>query len=153
MKECAVITFTFLLALEVIGLPTVPPGWNHDYDVALQRANAAKKPLAVFIGTGKDGWKAVSAEGELGPDVHRLLADEYVCLYVDAGKAAHKELAQSFEAGKSPLLVLSSRNRAYQAYRHEGAQANANLALALKRHATEEPAPVANVVYQAPCRT
>ena len=147
------ITITLLLALEVLGLPTLPPGWNHDYDLALQQASAAKKPLAVFIGTGKDGWKAVSAEGELGPELHRLLTDEYVCLYVDAGRAVHKELAQSFEAGKSPLLVLSTRNRAYQAYRHEGAQANANLALALKRHATEEPAPAANVVYQAPCRT
>jgi len=148
-----VITITFLLALESAGLPSVPPGWNHDYDRALRQASTAKKPLAVFIGTGKDGWKAVSAEGELGPEVHRLLADEYVCLYVDAGRAVHKELAQSFEAGKTPLLVLSTRNRTYQAYRHEGAQANANLAVALKRHATEEPAPAANVVYQAPCRT
>jgi hypothetical protein len=147
------ITITLLLALEVVALPTLPPGWNHDYDLALRQASAAKKPLAVFIGTGKDGWKSVCAEGELGPEVRRLLAEEYVCLYVDTGRAAHKELTQSFEAGKSPLLVLSTRNRAYQAYRHEGAQANANLALALTRHATEETAPVANVVYEAPCRT
>jgi hypothetical protein len=153
MKGCAVITITFLLALEVLSLPTVPAGWNHDYDLALQKARAAKKPLAVFVGTGKDGWNAVCAEGDLGPEVSRLLAEKYVCLYVDAGRIAHKELAQSFEAGRSPLLVLSTHDRTYQAYRHEGAQANANLATALRRHAEEPVAPVANVVYQAPCRT
>ena len=147
------ITISFLLAWEVVGLPTLPSGWNHDYSLALRQARAAKKPLAVFIGTGRDGWKAVSAEGDLGPEVRRLLAEEYVCLYVDAGRAAHKELAQSFEAGRAPLLVLSTRCRTYQAYRHEGAQANVNLAVALRRHATEEAAPAANVGYEAPCRT
>ena len=151
------VTIAFLLTLEVVGLPTVPPGWNNDYELALQRAGAAKKPLAVFIGTGKDGWKAVCAEGELGPEVRRLLADEYVCLYVDANRVAHKELAQKFEVGQSPLVVLSTRDGAYQAYRHAGAQANAKFALVLRRHATEEPAsppaPVANVIYETPCRT
>ena len=153
------IAFTFLLALEVVGLPTLPPGWNHDYDLALQQASAAKKPLAVFIGTGKDGWKAVSAEGDLGPEVRRLLADHYVCLYVDASRPVHQELVQSFRADRPPLLVLSTRDRSYQAYRHSGAQANANLAQALQRYALEEPvsppAPTraAAVVYEAPCRT
>jgi hypothetical protein len=152
MKECAVIALSFLLAWEFVGVPTQPPGWNDDYGLAVRQARAAKKPLAVFVGTGRDGWKAACSEGDLGPEVRRLLAEEYVCLYVDAGQAAHKELAQSFEAGQAPLLVLSSRCRAYQAYRHEGAQPTANLALALRRHATEEAAPVA-IVSQAPCRT
>jgi hypothetical protein len=151
-------TIAYLLALHVVGLPTVPPNWNYDYELALQRAGAANKPVAVFIGTGKDGWKAICKEGELGQDVRRLLAEHYVCLYVDASRAAQKELAQSFEAGKSPLVVLSSRNRAYQAYRHAGALDNASLAKALLRHATEEvpevSAPPANVVhYEVPCRT
>ena len=151
------VTIAFLLALEVVSVPTLPPGWNHDYDLALQRASAAKKPLAVFIGTGKEGWKAVCAEGDLGPEVRRLLADHYVCLYVDASRLAQQELVQSFEADKSPLLVLSTRDRAYQAYRHAGALANANLAKALTRYAMEEPvsppAPAATVYYESPCRT
>jgi hypothetical protein len=148
------VTIAFLLAFEVVSVPTVPPGWNHDYDLALQRAAAAKKPLAVFIGTGKDGWKAVCAEKDLGSEVRRLLADHYVCLYVDASRLGQQELVQSFEAGRSPLVVLSSHNRAYQAYRHAGAQANANLAQALERYAVEEPpAPTRTVVYEAPCRT
>jgi hypothetical protein len=153
MKECAMVTITFLLALEVVGLPAVPSGWNNDYTSALQQARTAKKPLAVFVGTGKEGWKAVAAEGDLGADVCRVLAEEYVCLYVDAGRAAHKELVQSFEADRSPLLVLSTRDRTYQAYRHAGAQTNGDLAQALRRHAQEPVAPVAPVVYQAPCRT
>jgi hypothetical protein len=148
-----VITITFLLALESVASPSVPPRWNHDYDRAHRQARVAKKPLAVFIGSGKDGWKAVCADGDLGPEVRRLLAHEYVCVYVDAGRAADKELVRSFKAGQSPVLVLSTRDRTYQAYRHEGAQANADLALALRRHATEETAPDANIVYEGPCRT
>src|SRR5262249_16616743 len=149
-----------LLALQVVGLPTVPANWTYDYDLALQRGRAANKPVAVFIGTGKDGWKAICEEGEMGPEVRRRLADHYVCVDVDAGRASQQEMAQSFEAGRSPLVVLSTRDRAYQAYRHSGALGNASLAKALRRYATEEPAtpqasaPAANVVYyEAPCRT
>jgi len=153
-------TISCLLALQVVGLPTVPPNWTCDYDLALQRARAGNKPVAVFIGTGKDGWKAICEEGDLGQEVRRLLAEHYVCLYVDASQAGQKELVQSFAVGQSPLLVLSTRDRAYQAYRHSGALGNASLAQALRRHATEEAAspqvsaPAANVVYyEAPCRT
>jgi hypothetical protein len=153
-------TIACLLAMQVVGLPSVPPNWNYDYELALQRAGAANKPVAVFIGTGKDGWKAICEEGDLGQEARRLLAEHYVCVYVDASRAAQKELVQSFEADRSPLVVLSTRDRAYQAYRHSGALGNASLAKALRRYATEEAAspqvsaPAGNVVYyEVPCRT
>jgi hypothetical protein len=124
--------------LLVLGLLNLGPGWNADYGQALVRAEAAQKPLAVFIGSGANGWKAVSAEGELGLEVCRLLAEHYVCVYVDASQPAQQALVQSFEAGGSPLVVLSSRNRAYQAYRHSGPVTRAGLAEALQRHATDD---------------
>src|SRR5262249_54160011 len=100
---------------------TIPtPAWNRDYDLALRRAKAADKPLAVFIAPGKDGWKRVCKEGELNPAVTRLLTDEYVCLFVDAASPKEKALAGSFEADSLPLLVLSDRSTAWQAYRHSG---------------------------------
>lgn len=148
------------LALQLVGPSASAPDWNRDYDLALRRAEAAKKPLAVIVGTGREGWKAACEDGDLGPEVRRLLADHYVCLYVDASQAAEQELVQSFEAGRAPLVVLSTRDRAYQAYRHSGPQANASLARALRRHATEETAspsppspPATAVYYEAPCRT
>jgi hypothetical protein len=91
-------------------------------------------------------------EGNLSPEVRRLLRDYYVCLYIDAGKPADKNLVRSFEADQLPTVVLSTTNRAYQAYRHSGTTASADLAQALRRYASEDSSP--NVVtYQAPCRT
>ena len=149
-----------LLAFQVVGLPIVPANWIYDYDLALQRARAGNKQVAVFIGTGKDGWKAICEEGDMGPEVRRLLADHYTCVYVDASLPRQQELVKSFKADKPPLLVLSTRDRVYQAYRHSGALGNASLAQALRRHATEEAAsapvsaPAAKAVYyEAPCRT
>jgi hypothetical protein len=127
-----------LFALLVSGTLNPSPSWHHDYGQTLTRAQAAKKPVAVFIGSGADGWKAACHEGELSLDVRRLLANHYVCVYVDAGHPAQESLARSFEAGQSPLVILSSRNGAYQAYRHSGKLANASLAKALQRHASED---------------
>jgi hypothetical protein len=141
-----------LLALQLLGVSSLSPTWNLDYSRALRRAEAAKKPVAVFIASGSDGWKTICEEGNLSPEVRRLLADHYICLYIDASQPADQELLQSFEAGKKPLVVLSTRDRTYQAYRHSGTTASASLAQALRRHATEDSPPIV-VSYEAPCRT
>jgi Protein of unknown function, DUF255 len=161
-------TTSCLFALLVSGALNPAPSWNHDYAQALTQAQAAKKPVAVFIGSGADGWKAVCEDGKPSFAVRRLLADRYVCVYVDADHPAQESLARSFEAGKSPMVVLSSQNHRYQAYRHSGKLTNASLAGALGRHATgdtwepyNDPAvirPVADLsseVYSfaTPCRT
>jgi hypothetical protein len=153
-----------LLALFVSN-PT--PSWHRDYGQALTQASTAQKPVAVFIGTGAEGWKAVCENGELSLEVRLLLAQHYVCVYVDANQSGQQSVVQSFEATRFPLLVLSTRNGTYQAYRHSGKLAHANLAQALQRHATQdsweydEPAtthPAATVFndsfsFAAPCRT
>ena len=49
-----------------------------------------------------------------------LLRSEYVCVYVDRDRRAGRELAESFEMGDGPGLVLSDRRGDSQAFRHEG---------------------------------
>ena len=131
-------TTSCLFALLVSGTLNPSPSWHHDYGQALSRAQAAKKPVAVFVGSGAEGWKTVCHDGELSLEVRRLLANHYVCVYVDANHSAQASVARSFEAGRSPLVVLSSHNGTYQAYRHSGKLANASLAQALQRHAVED---------------
>jgi len=139
---------SWLLALQLIGTMSAAPSWNCD-----------------FIASGKDGWKSVTTEGELGLEVRRLLVSHYICVYVDSAQAAQKGLVQSFDAGQQPLVVLSNHSGRYQAYRHSGKLANVGLARALERHALEdrlevfEPAPavVNSIPFSAyalaPCRT
>jgi hypothetical protein len=127
-----------LFALVVPSTLMPSPSWHHNYGQALARAQAEKKPVAVFIGSGANGWKASCQEGELSLEVRRLLAHDYVCVYIDVEHPAQQSVARSFEAGQSPLVVLSTRNGAYQAYRHSGKFANAGLAQALQRHASED---------------
>jgi len=127
-----------LFALVVPSTLMPSPSWHHDYAQALTRAQAEKKPVAVFIGSGANGWKTSCQEGELSVEVRRLLADHYVCVYIDTERPAQQSVARSFEAGQAPLVVLSSHNGAYQAYRHSGKFANAGLAQALQRHASED---------------
>jgi hypothetical protein len=144
-------TTTVLVALHLFAVPSPAPTWHRDYDSAMKRAEELKKPVAVFVASGKHPWTALCKDGEPGPEVRRLLTEHYICVYVDASRPAEQPLARSFEAGEQPLLVLSSHNRLYQAYRHSGTVASASLAQALQRHATEET--VAVQAEPAPCRT
>src|SRR5437588_856917 len=107
-----------LLALQVPCANEVSPVWHHDYGRALRQAEAVGKPMAVFIGWGGNGPGCLSEKGELSPEVCRLLAVSYVCLYIDAVEPAVRELVEAFEAAEAPTLVLSDASRTYQAFRH-----------------------------------
>ena len=61
-----------------------------------------------------------------------LLADNYVCLYVDTEHIAGRELAASFEMG-GPGLVISDGTGEVQAFRHEGDLSNNRLLKYLQR--------------------
>jgi hypothetical protein len=151
-KETAMSTTTCLLALNLLTTSAPSPAWNRDYALAMRQAETAKKPVAVFIASGSHRWKTFCEDSEPGPQVRRLLADHYVCVYVDAAQPSEKALARAFEAGDQPLLVLSSLNRSSQAYRHSGTLARATLAQVLEFHATQETvAPWQE--EPAPCRT
>src|SRR4051794_9148200 len=78
-----------------------------DYGLARQQGVRANKPLVVLIGSGKQGWKQVSQDGQLDKDIRRVLSKNYVCLYVDTTQEAGKALAEAFDVGDGPGVVIS----------------------------------------------
>lgn len=121
--------------------------WKTDYAQALQLARQGEKPLAVFIGEGKDGWKAVTKDRELDPEARKLLAAKYICLCVDAGQTEGKEIAALFDAKRFPTLVISDKTKAYQAFRHTGAMESRQLASVLERLTGSEPETLVRPAY------
>ena len=109
------------------------PKWQSDYRQAGLLAVEAKKPLAVFIGSGVSGWEKVSKDGNFDPKVYELLKDKYVCLYIDTDTAAGQKLATDFAvAGKG--LVISDKFGKTQAFHHSGDLSNVVLAKAITRY-------------------
>jgi len=95
------------------------PTWLNDYTLAQLRVAAVQKPMAVFVGSGKDGWGKVVRDGVLDPDLKRTLANKFVCLYVDTDTAHGRSLAGAFEVA-SKGLVISDRAGTTQAYSLSG---------------------------------
>src|SRR5437879_6195837 len=101
----------------------VEPNWMKDYSLARQQGVTASKPLMVVIGTGIRGWDKVSQEGGLSKGVQQVLADSYVCVYLDTNDQKGKALAAVFEVhGRG--MIISNRDASVQAFRHEGALNN-----------------------------
>lgn len=106
----------FLVAAPV---PTVVPTFAPTYSQAVSLAQEQKKPLAVFIGLGAEGFAKLVTDGGLTADAARSLKTEFVCLYVDSTTEAGKDLAGSFKMTEG--VVISDRTGGVQALRHEGA--------------------------------
>src|SRR4051812_20338495 len=96
------------------------PNWLSEYGTARQQGREEDKPIAVFIGAGEAGWNQVCRDGRLGADVNRLLAQNYVCLYVDTDTAGGRGFASELDIPEGPGLVISSPTGRLQAFRHEG---------------------------------
>jgi len=109
--------------------------WQEDYGPARRAAAAAGKPLVVVIASGKHGYNQLSKSGMLHPEVQRLLAENYTSVYIDAAKEDRQYLVEAFAATQLPILVISDRQGAYQAYRHSGAMDKTELLSVLSRHA------------------
>ena len=113
------------------------PAWLSDYSAAQTRVAAVGKPMAVFVGSGKDGWGKVVRDGALDPEVRRLLANKFVCVYVDTDTAAGRSLAGAFEvAGKG--LVISDRAGTSQAYSLSGDLTRDELSRTLAKYADSD---------------
>src|SRR5207245_3968506 len=67
------------------------------------------KALAVFIARGPSGWGKVALGGKLPPAALRLLAERYVCVYVDADQPAGRRLAGAFGMKDGPGLRSEER--------------------------------------------
>lgn len=130
-------TSIIAVALAAFFQPAVldTPQWVTDYSTGRQLGRTTHKPLAVIIGSGKTGWDQLSRDGKLNSEVNRVLAREYVCVYVDIDKNAGHELAEAFEVADAPALIISDATGGLQAYRHEGDLSNGDLVHFLKRYA------------------
>ena len=96
----------------------VTPTWETSYARASETAIAQRKPLAVFIGRGEAGYSRVVG-GAMPTEADRLLASNYVALYVNTDTADGKALAGAF--GVSEGLVISCRGCQVQALKYGGA--------------------------------
>ncbi len=116
---------------------SLTPEWSHDYGKALREATSQGRPIAIVIGSGKDGWQSVGTGG-LSSEASRLLKENYVCLYVDTTTEDGRELAAAFEMGNRPALVISDKTAKYQAFKQAGPLEAGRLEQALQQYTAYE---------------
>jgi hypothetical protein len=114
---------------------TVDPAWLTDYSLALKQGMSDKKPVAVFIASGKDGWGKLVQGGSLGKEHNVLLSASYVCLYVDVATEEGKRLAGALEIGNGRGLVISDHTGQKMAFHHQGDLPARDLTQYLNRYA------------------
>jgi hypothetical protein len=116
------------------------PVWWRDYHVAQEKGVTEQKPLAVFVGAGLGGYHQVAREGQLNDSIKKVLADHYICVYLDTGSRSQEGLIKALEVTKGRGLVLSDRTGNLQAFHHDGQIAEADLARQLQHFAEPDVA-------------
>ncbi len=131
--------YTSVMLVALAGLSAAPEAsqvsWEASYTAASKKGSQTNKPLAVFVGSGAQGWKGVTSEKKLSAAAVALLREGYVCVYVDATTPAGEKLASAFELNGTGGLVLSTRNGKSQAFSHVGEMTTADLESTLKKYA------------------
>jgi hypothetical protein len=131
--------YTSIVLAALMGSSSVPAAapvvWQDDYGVARKEGSRANKPLAVFFGKGSSAWQKVSQSEKISPEVQKLLARHYVCVYVDTSQGYGRRLARSFAMPTGSGLVLSTRGGESQAFRHEGQLSSSQLRQTLNKYA------------------
>ena len=89
-------------------LPEIP--WKGSYQEARSHGQKVKKPLAVIVGAGKSGFQQLIQEGSLSSDVRKILANEYISVYLDSEKA-EGEHVRSFQLALAKLKQRPGRAR------------------------------------------
>ncbi len=140
-------TSLVLFALSAGVVPTaelipVAPSWRSDYTLALKEGQSSKRPLAIFVGSGPEGWDKVSKDGGLDKEARDLLHGQYVCVYLDTSKEHDRGLADQLELTGGPGLVIGDASGQYQAFRHAGALTNEDLNHYLHKYGDPERAVV-----------
>jgi hypothetical protein len=133
--------YTSILLLALSTAPSADlasPSWSTDYFAASKLSAAAKKPLAVVLGSGEAGYDQLDREGKLTTEAKGLLASKYVCVYVNTDTAEGQRLAKAFEMPNGLGIVISDRSGDLQAFRHEGGLASSALVRNLERYADPE---------------
>jgi hypothetical protein len=132
-------TSTMLLALVGVVLPgeAIPSpslAWVTDYGLARRQCQTTKRPLAVFMAPGTDGWDKVSKDGGFDREVRDILETSYVCLHIDTSTAEGKRLAEQFEIQGGTGVVLSDSKGEKQAFWHAGRLDNESLGKYLRKY-------------------
>jgi hypothetical protein len=134
-------TSLVLFALSGFSSPaemTSSPSWLMDYSLARQQGIDDKKPLAVFVGSGKEGWDKLVRNGALAKEQNKLLATSYVCVYLDTATADGKRLAGLFNLENGPGLIISDHSGKLMAFHHAGDLPAPDLTKYLSRYADPE---------------
>jgi hypothetical protein len=118
-----------VFAALTVGTLSSSPSWLDDYKAAQAQVSNAHKPMAVFVGSGKAGWEGAVRDG-FDPAISKLLAEKFVCLYVDASTIQGQKLASAFQVGNRGV-VLSDRTGLTQAYSATGTISRTELNRAL----------------------
>jgi hypothetical protein len=125
---------TSILAI-VLASALLTPSWYSDYGQAQQQSAQQKKPLVVLFGAGTNGWTKVVRAESPSAEVKKILANDYVCVFVDTDSPAGKKLAQTFDVTAATGMVISDRAGTTQAFWHQGDMTNANVAHYLQKYA------------------
>jgi hypothetical protein len=149
-----------LVALAVFLLAPSPaqvPSWQPSYDHARLEGKKTGKPVAVIIGSGKQGYDSLTDEGRLSRTTRKVLAAHYVPVYVNVDTPEGHRLAEAFGVTEGTGLVLSDRTGELQAFYHDGTLSNEDLRYYLRRYAnphlvvrTTEQVPSEYVSYYPP---
>jgi hypothetical protein len=118
------------------------PTWLTNYSQARKQGQKESRPLAVFVGSGERGYEKVCGGGKLSPEARRLLAANYLCVYLDTETTEGQRVASLFQMANGTGLVISDRSGDYQSCRFNGTLTDAELTRSLKRFAA--PNHVAN---------
>jgi hypothetical protein len=81
------------------------------------------------------GYHQITQKGELSDSVKKVLAEHYVCVYLDTASRTQEGLIKALAVTKGNGLVLSDRTGNIQAFHHDGQIAEADLAKQLQRFA------------------
>jgi hypothetical protein len=137
--------YTSLVLLALSACPahtaaTIPVAstWRSDYSLALKEGQRTKRPLAIFVASGSEGWDKVSKDGGLDKEAKELLLSRYVCVYVDAGTESGRRLADEFEMPNRRGVVISDSTGQKQAFWHAGSLSNDDLDHYLRKYADPE---------------
>jgi hypothetical protein len=125
------------------------PAWLTDYGTARAHVTAVGKPMAVFVGSGQDGWSKVVRDGSLSPAARKLLTEKYVCLYVNTETTSGRNLAGAFQVA-SRGLVISDRAGTAQAYSLSGDLTGTELVQTLEKYSDREIRSTETVIREAP---
>ncbi|HMP00910.1 MAG TPA: hypothetical protein PKD86_05965 [Gemmatales bacterium] len=108
-----------LMALWPISAKAAPgPVWHADYREGMKIAARLDRSVAVVVGRGS--VDSLLRNGAMPAEAQKLLAEHYVCIFVDQEAAEGKRLAKEFNATGQTVLVISDKTRQVQAVRKVG---------------------------------